>query len=300
MAARMDRLAIVRSMHHDAAPIHETGFQLLQTGRLCRAGEEYPHFGSVVARLIESQGAVPPFVVLPGRIQRTGIEIPHGQSAGCLGPAYAPFILGADPTALGFDAGSTCDLQSERRDVRESYGRTTLGRSCLLARRLVEAGSRVIVVNMFETVFNHVSWDCHGAAPFSTLSDYARTVLPTFDQAFTALVDDLEERGLLDTTLVVATGEFGRTPRRNPSGGRDHWPGVWSVVLAGGGIQGGQVVGASDAHAGAPVDRPVTPQDLLATIYHSLGIDRTRHLAGPDGRSSAIIADGEPIHELFA
>ena len=112
-----------------------------------------------------------------------------------------------------------------------------------------------------------------GRRPLARWTITHREVLPTFDRAFTALIDDLERSGRLETTLVVAAGEFGRTPRLNASGGRDHWPGVWSVVLAGGGVRGGQVVGASDAHAGAPADRPVTPSDLLATMYHRLGID---------------------------
>ncbi len=168
-----------------------------------------------------------------------------------------------------------------------------------LARRLVESGVRVVTVNMFDTVFNRVTWDCHGAAPFSTLDDYARELLPAFDCAFTALIDDLERRGRLETTLVIAAGEFGRTPRINASGGRDHWPGVWSVVLAGGGICGGQVVGASDALAGAPVDRAVTPADLLATIYHSLGIDASQSLTRPDGGSYRLVEDGVVIRELF-
>jgi uncharacterized protein (DUF1501 family) len=163
----------------------------------------------------------------------------------------------------------------------------------------VESGVRVITVNMFETVFNRVTWDCHGAAPFSTLDDYANELLPVFDRAFTALLDDLEQRGRLETTLVVAAGEFGRTPRLNASGGRDHWPGVWSVALAGGGIAGGQVVGATDAQAGAPADRPVTLPDLLATIYHSLGIDGTQALSRPAGQSHRLVENGEPVLELF-
>ena len=153
---------------------------------------------------------------------------------------------------------------------------------------------------MFETVFGGVSWDCHGASPFSTFDDYAREVLPPFDRAFAALLDDLEASGRLETTLVVAAGEFGRTPRINATGGRDHWPGVWTVALAGGGVRGGQVVGASDAHAAAPADRPVTLPDLLATIYHSLGIDARTHVMTSDGRSIRLVEDGEPIRELFS
>ena len=186
-----------------------------------------------------------------------------------------------------------------RRIERDAYGRTPFGQSCLLARRLVEAGVRVVTVNMFETVFNRTTWDCHGATPFSTLSDYAHTLLPTFDQAFAALIDDLKGRGRLETTLVVAAGEFGRAPRLNATGGRDHWPGVWSVVLAGGGVRGGQVVGSSDAHAGSPTDRPVTPQDLLATIYHSLGIDGAHYLTRSDGALYPLVEGGAAIQELF-
>jgi uncharacterized protein (DUF1501 family) len=152
---------------------------------------------------------------------------------------------------------------------------------------------------MFDTVFNRVTWDCHGSAPFSTLNDYAEVVLPSFDRAFTTLVDDLERRGRLQTTLVIAAGEFGRTPRLNASGGRDHWPGVWSVVLAGGGIRGGQVIGVSDDQAGSPADRPVTPQDLLATIYQSLARPHPRAITRPDGEVYALAADGTAIGELF-
>ena len=169
-----------------------------------------------------------------------------------------------------------------------------------MARRLVETGVRVVTVNMFDTVFNRVTWDCHGAVPFSTLNDYGRELLPTFDQAFTALIDDLDQRGRLGTTLVVAAGEFGRTPRLNASGGRDHWPGVWSVVLAGGGVRGGQVVGASDVHAAAPTDHPLTPRDLLATIYYSLGIEVRQSLNRPDGESYPLVEDGAVIQDLFA
>ena len=341
LASRTDRVAIVRSVHHDAAPIHETGYQLLQTGRLARAGEEWPHVGSWVAKVQGIERPLPPFMVLPGPITSTGVNIPHGQSAGWLGPAFDPFHLAADPAAADFDpraaldrarafldevveplpssresvltrdqasaadrilsrsARNAFDLGQEREAVRDAYGRTTFGQSCLLARRLVESGVRLVTVNMFETVFNRVTWDCHGAAPFSTLADYARDLLPTFDRAFAALLDDLEQSGRLESTLVIAAGEFGRTPRINVDGGRDHWPGVWSVVLAGGGVQGGQVVGSSDAHAVAPADRPVTLPDLLATICHSLGIG-SRSVSGPEGSQVELLEEyAEPIRELF-
>jgi hypothetical protein len=287
LAARMDRVALVRSVHHDEAPSHETGYQLLQTGRLCRSGEEFPHFGSVIARNTASGRGLPPSVIVPGPITSTGVDIPHGQSAGCLGADLEPVFLTDSSSA------------PEPRRIRDAYGRTAFGQHCLLARQLVEAGVRVVTVNMFETVFGRISWDGHGASPFSTFDDYARELLPTFDGAFAALLDDLERAGRLDSTLVVAAGEFGRSPRINASGGRDHWPGVWTVALAGGGIRGGQVVGSSDAHAAAPADRPVSLPDLLATIYASLSIDPRARVATSDGRSMPLVEDGEPISELF-
>jgi uncharacterized protein (DUF1501 family) len=163
----------------------------------------------------------------------------------------------------------------ERESSRARFGNHEFGRSCLQARRLIEAGVRVVAVNMFDTVFDRVSWDCHadGGSLATSLDDYRRTVCPMFDQAYAALVDDLYERGLLDSTLVIATGEFGRTPHINARGGRDHWPGVWSLLLAGGGIRGGQVIGGSDRLGAEPRDQPMTPSDLAATVQRTLGID---------------------------
>lgn len=297
LAKRMDRLALVRSLHHDESPIHETGHQLIQTGRLCRLGQEHPHLGSVVARLRGSVNDVPPFVMLPGPIGKTGVSISHGQSAGALGPDFEPFF-GSDGH-LGGRTARAFDLSGEADSVRESYGRSLFGQNCLRARRLVEAGARVVTVNMFQTVFDRVTWDCHGTRPFSTLDDYRRELLPAFDAAFSALIDDLARTGRLDSTLVVATGEFGRTPRLNSAGGRDHWPGVWTAALAGGGVVGGQVIGASDKHAAEPSDRPVAPTELLATVYRSLGIDPAATLALTDGGRSTV-CDAEPVAEAFA
>jgi uncharacterized protein (DUF1501 family) len=292
LAARMDRVTLVRSVHHDAAPIHETGYQLLQTGRLCQHGEEFPHIGSVVAQYDSGSSHRSASVILPGPIASTGVDVYHGQSASILGATFNPVYL--PPTvAIG-------DVVDEPDRIREAYGHNGLGRSCLVARRLVESGVRVVTVNMYDTVFGRVSWDCHGSTPFSTFDDYAREVLPTFDRAFGALLDDLERSGRLGTTLVVAAGEIGRTPQINASGGRDHWPGVWSVVLAGGGIRGGQIVGASDHHAAEPADRPVTLPDLLATIYHGLGIDHRTCLMTANERAVPLVEDGQPIRELFA
>jgi hypothetical protein len=315
----MDRIAIVRSVHHYEAPIHETGCQLLQTGRLCTSTEEPPHFGSVIAQSKGASYGQPVSIVLPGPIRSTGIDIPHGQGPGWLGAACVPFVLGADPAAPGFDptaawvrsaarSGESIpslvrdnpfSLAAEGESLRDEYGRTSFGQSCLMARRLVEAGTCVVTVNMFQSVFNQVTWDCHGGAPFSTLDDYAHVLLPEFDRAVAALIDDLDRRDRLESTLVVAAGEFGRTPRINSSGGRDHWPGVWSVALAGGGIRAGQVIGSSDKEAAYPADRPVTPQDILASIYHALGIDSRKCVDRAPGQPYLLVDGGHPIRELF-
>ncbi len=192
------------------------------------------------------------------------------------------------------------DLVSEKDELRSRYGRNTFGQSCLLARRLVEHGVRLATVNMFDTVFNEITWDCHadGGALATTLDDYRDTLCPMFDHAYSALLDDLAERGLLESTLVVAMGEFGRTPQLNPRGGRDHWPGVWSILFAGGGMRGGQVVGSSDRLGAEPRDRPVTPANVATTIYRALGIDdRTQAPSVANQRMPIITAT--PIQELL-
>jgi hypothetical protein len=355
MAQRADRYAIVRSVHHQAAPIHETGHQLMQTGYLFRSGQEHPHYGSVVSHLRgPTQTGLPPFVVLPGPVGNTGVCVSHGQGAGYLGASHEPFFpstdtaqespvsefsaCGVDPARLetrtalldavddahrAFDAtaGSRSrdaasgqamsrlfarrakqafDIAREKDDLRSRFGRNTFGQSCLLARRLVENGVRLVTVNMFDTVFNEVTWDCHadGGSLAVRLDDYAQTLCPMFDRAYTALLDDLSERGMLSNTLVVAMGEFGRTPQLNPRGGRDHWPGVWSILFAGANVRGGQVIGSSDKLGAEPKDRPVAPAEVAASIYKGLGIDLNTRLPGPDSRPLSLV-EAEPINELF-
>ncbi len=302
LARRLDRVTLVRSLSHDAAPIHETGAQLIQTGRLSGLGQEYPHFGSVAARMLGSKNGLPPFAVLPKKVGNTGVSISRGQTAGILGESFEPVCLDSETMAPGDENRELrkgFDLNTERASLRDRYGRGAFGENCLRARRLVEAGVRVVTVNMYETVFQGPSWDCHGMGPFSTLDDYAREVLPTFDRAYSALLDDLSDRGLLSSTLVVATGEFGRTPRLNASGGRDHWPGVWSAVLAGGGTGAGQVIGASDAHGTRVADRPVHPKELVATIYESLGMDSAQSYTLESGEAVSLIDRAEPLREAF-
>lgn len=180
------------------------------------------------------------------------------------------------------------NLEVEPGKVRDTYSRTTFGQSCLLARRMVEAGSRFVSIE-------HAGWDNHTTI-FPTLKN---DLLPEMDAGISALLADLAERGLLETTLVLAFGEFGRTPKINKEGGRDHWPNVTSVLIAGGGIKNGQAVGTTDRSGEYPEERPVTPEDLAATIYHCMGVDYRMVAQTPLGRPVQIVTDGEPIRELI-
>jgi len=275
LASMAQRLAIVRSVHHDASPVHESGLQLLQTGGLCAVDADRPHFGTVLAR---DQGpkvaGAQSFVILPNVLANMGMNVSLGQGAGNLGAAFEPNV----------QSRFTHHLASADRD---RYGKTAFGDACARSFQLVEQGTRCVVVNMFDSVYDRVTWDCHATAPSfpGTLNDYRRTLCPTFDRAFATLLDDLQQRGLLDETLVIAMGEMGRTPRLNTNGGRDHWTRCWSIALAGGGVRGGQVIGASDRDGAEPTNRPVTCGEVMASIYHAMGA------------SAASV--GVPIRELF-
>jgi hypothetical protein len=192
------------------------------------------------------------------------------------------------------------DLSKEPLEVRERYGMNRFGQCCLLARRLVEAGVRFVTINTFLTVFDEITWDIHGSKPFTSIEGMRDIVAPMYDKAYSALIEDLTQRGLLDKTMVCNIAEFGRTPRVNPAGGRDHWPQCFTCYFAGGGVKGGQAVGASDPIGGVPADRPVDPGHIVATIYHSLGLNIEDHLPGPAGRPFPLVDFGKrEIHELF-
>lgn len=188
------------------------------------------------------------------------------------------------------------DLSKESEKTKDRYGRSRVGQSVLMARRLVEAGARFVTASGYP----HSSWDTHADNDQRLRDDLA----PTLDQTLSVLLEDLSERGLLESTLVIVMGEFGRTPHVNATQGRDHYPDCWSMLLAGGGIQGGQVVGASDDRGAQVAERMVTIGDLLATIYKSLGIDWTKTYIDPSGRPLYIansIGDtmGRPVRELI-
>ena len=206
---------------------------------------------------------------------------------------------------IGSRAGESLDLRGEPPATRDRYGRTAVGQSLLMARRLVEAGVSLVTVNWHdETTIDGVNtcWDTHqnNFAKLKTL------LCPLFDRAFPAFIEDLHQRGLLETTLVVAVGEFGRTPKMGQftqSGntqrtGRDHWPHAFTALLAGGGVRGGQVYGATTRDGGYVADRPVTPADLTATVLHHLGIDHAREYVDEFQHLRNLLSDGQPVRTL--
>ncbi|MDA0813143.1 MAG: DUF1501 domain-containing protein, partial [Verrucomicrobia bacterium] len=179
------------------------------------------------------------------------------------------------------------DIGAEPEKLRDEYGRNTLGQSCLMARRLVEGGVRCVTID-------HSNWDTHDAN-----ARVLRQQLPMLDDSMATLFRDLEDRGILETTMVVVTGEFGRTPRINANGGRDHWSKCFTVALGGGGIQGGRVVGRSDKWAEEPAEDPVTPEDFAATMYRQFGIDPKEELMTAEGRPIPIVNDGTVVEALL-
>ena len=194
------------------------------------------------------------------------------------------------------EAREAFDLSKESAAARAKYGPRTIGQSTLLARRLIEAGVPFVTVN-------YPGWDTHQNLYTNLKEGFTGAkvpvgLIPSLDLALSALLDDLSERGLLDETLIVVMGEFGRTPKLNTQGGRDHWPRVFSVLLAGGGVPGGQVIGSSDATGESPHDRPITPADLAATIFTILGINPRGTLHTADGRPVQISRDGKVVPEL--
>lgn len=357
MTARvMDRVAVIRSMHHPMRNHNSAAVEAL-CGRTPLGGDlelladdpqSFPCYGAALSYVWRHNGIDLPAVALP-HVMYNIVQLP-GQTAGFLGSAYQPFQIDKDPntddfadSVLSLPDGVSADrlkeresllgqldvaaaepaskgsassmrtyyeqafalLQSEtvRRSLRigeesaatrERFGRNKLGQSLLLARRHVESG--VPFVTVFDGVRNcqTCNWDSH-QDNFPRNKD---ALLPPADRAFSALIEDLEDRGLLENTLVVAMGEFGRTPRINPGGGRDHWPDCYSVVLAGGGVRGGLLYGSSDRIGAYPDTDPVTPGDLAATLYWSFGIDPRSEMYDLTGRPYRL-AEGEPLKQLF-
>jgi hypothetical protein len=365
-AARvMDRLLVIRSMHHPMTNHNAAAFTAL-CGRNPLKGDlellgndrnDPPCYGSILSAQLPPVKGLPTFVALP-HVMYNVVQLP-GQVPGFLGSAHDAFQVNADPSAADFHLGEldlpgdvspgrmndraallqTVDRELGRQDrrleaaergqapmlaardvytekafrllrsqavrrafhldeedprLRDRYGRNKHGQSVLLARRLIEAGVRFVTVHDGQYNGQLANWDAH-ADVFPRLKD---ALLPPADLALATLVEDLQERGLLDSTLVIAMGEFGRTPRINGTAGRDHWPHCYSVVLAGGGIRGGALYGSSDKLGAYPETDAVSPGDLAATLFWKFGLDPHREMIDLSGRPYKL-ADGQPLQGLF-
>jgi len=185
-------------------------------------------------------------------------------------------------------------LESEADDVRERYGRNIYGQSVLLARRLVESGTRFVTMSWAPDA--NATWDTHG----NNFASLKNTLLPQFDAACSSLLEDLEERGMLERTLVAVLGDFGRTPKINTAAGRDHWNACYSILLAGGGVKQGAVIGASDRSGAVPLENPISPGDVIATMYRLLGIDPLTVIYDSLERPMSVVPNGRVLHEIIA
>jgi hypothetical protein len=330
-----DRLTVIRSMTHGEND-HDRGVHIMFTGYDPSPVVSYPSFGSVVAHQLGERNEMPPFINLPQQIDDASgpgflpsrfngfslgsdpakadfrvrdLQIPQGvsekrfrrrkeilsavsetfvkQYAGDQLETRDAFYQQAYDLIHSERAKKAFDLKREKDSTRDAYGRTEVGARLLLARRLVEAGVRFITVQYGE-------WDHH-----AKLEPGIKKHVPPFDQAFAALVSDLEQRGMLDRTLVVASTEFGRTPSINTLAGRDHWGKVFSIAMAGGGMQRGLIYGASDAIAAEPVEDPLTIPDWTSTMYHLLGINSHDTLMAPGNRPIEIARGGKVRRELL-
>ncbi len=294
LARIADRIAFVRSMHHPEGA-HERGMNYMLSGWRPERAVSHPSLGAVVSKELGSRAGVPPYIAVHGSSFASALGC---LGAGYLEPRHAPLALDGKANTSAFcarglaspqpaDTRVALDLNREPAKVRDAYGHSSLGRKCLLARRLVETGSRFVVAD-------EDGWDHHFRA-----FDALKNRLPAFDQAVATLITDLADRGMLDTTMVVFLTEFGRSPRINDETGREHHHGAFSVFLSGGGIRGGQVIGASDARGESPARQPVTPEDLFRTIYAQLGIaPQKRYAPTALGRPMPILDGGQLIQGL--
>jgi len=328
IAKHMDKLSIVRSMSTREAD-HERGRYYMHTGYVPNPNIKHPSYGAVVSHELESQVPdleIPPFVSVGG----------DSEGPGFLGMAYAPFrvdsngrirnlemqvenqrlaqrfalletiesqfvsqrrgmaaldhakVLGKTQSLLTSDQMQAFKINKESPQTREQYGNSGFGRGCLLARRLVESGVPFVEVNMG-------GWDLHQNC-FNSLD----TKLPEMDKAMGALMEDLTQRGMMDNTVVIWMGEFGRTPRINGNAGRDHYARAWSAVVGGGPIQGGLAVGETSADGSRVESQPYSSEDLMASVCHALGISLQTTFTSNNGRPMKIAGGGQLISELFS
>jgi hypothetical protein len=335
----MDKVCLVRSQSHDNDH-HETATNWVLSGRFGSPFGDYPAMGAVVAHETGFEGRLlPPYVAVPrnpsftwelgksaflgGRYEsfkagdpnqkdykvrdlaaaqpvtpraaerrRTLLQAVDTLSARVKGndqmATYDEFQRRAAEMVLSTEAQSAFDIAKESDATRDAYGHTEFGQSCLLARRLVERGVKFVTVNSG-------GWDHH-----AKIWEGLEKKLPVFDQGFSTLITDLSNRGLLDETLVLVMGEFGRTPKVNKDAGRDHWGRAGSLLFAGAGVRGGNVVGTTDKDGAFVTDRPVSPADVCYTVYEALGINPRKEIYTPDGRPLSILDQGDVIKELYS
>ncbi len=337
LAKCAEKYVILRGVSHTLAA-HELGTIYMNTGNRPLPSLNYPHYGAVAAKELRAADYLPPFVAIPNLGAKatgylgveygpfeTGGSPTAGKALEVRGMALRPGVTFEDldrrqnllqryDTAFGDYAKSdkllqgmdqfgqkayammrspkareAFDLSKESANINKLFGKEQFSQSCLLATRLVESGVRFVTVSLG-------GWDTH-SENFSKLKG---TNLPTLDAGLSGLFTALAEKGLLDSTAVFVTGEFGRTPKINKNGGRDHYPRAMFCLLAGGGIQGGQVVGESDAKGEGPKDRAITPDDVAASFYTALGIDHAKEYHTPTGRPVMLVRNGKPLKELFA
>ncbi len=331
-----DRLTVIQSMTHGEAA-HERGTHNMFTGYRPSPALTFPSMGSVVSHEFGPRNNLPPYVCVPSvpneYAQSGYLSSAYGPFALGSDPADGGFKVQDLALPGGIDAArfekrrsllktvdshfasleksdrleamdtfyqrayalisseqarDAFDIAKEPDPIRDAYGRNTAGQRMLMARRLVESGVRFVSLT-------YGGWDHH-----DNIAGGVGGQLPAFDQAYARLITDLEERGLLDSTLVMVSSEFGRTPKINGTAGRDHWPKVFSVVLAGGGVKKGYVHGKSDAIASEPEENPVGVADLATTIYHQLGINGEKELMAPGDRPIEIVDGGTVITDLLA
>jgi hypothetical protein len=330
-----DRITVIRSFTHGEAD-HNRGVHNMLTGYRPSPAVVYPSLGSVVSHELGSRKSLPPYVCVPNQpnaFAGTGylsasyapfalgddpsrknfkvrdLDLPKGVDAerferrrAMLGTidrgfgaaegvdgveAMDSFYERAYEMLSSQEAKDAFKIDAEDAKVRDRYGRSGAGQRLLLARRLVESGVRYVTVTIG-------GWDHH-----ERIADGMRNQLPPVDQAYSALIEDLDSRGLLDETLVLLSTEFGRSPKVNKTGGRDHWPGVFSVVLAGGGVKRGYVHGASDSTASAVESKAVGPEDLARTVFTLIGIDPDKSLLAGGNRPLRLVKGGRVLHDVL-